>query len=709
MSYGLVLSLLCMPLCGGAIAQHAGRADVLTMHADRQRTGWFSHAGELTPAALETGRFGKLWQSPQLDGFGTYPARLYASPLYVDGLAIKTAEHNGIFRVVIAATSTGYVYAINAAEANGVAPGAILWKARLDTPPCMLPWDASAMGILGTPVIDKARKHLYVANCAAQASFKIYALDLSTGAVHDGWPVAIDEDTLGQPSINRNPRYANAPPPPPAQPGRVWIQRGALNLSPDDRYLYATIGAGRGWVLAVDTQRKAIASAFSVTPLAEDRSGGVWASTGVSIDARGDVYAVTGASVHLKHATAVRHWAQSVLRFSPLSPSARELTLQGIYTPFNYCRTEVADIDLGSSGTVILPAAGGQTITSDPLLAVAGKQGNAYLLGSSSFATPDEERRSCSDDSESDRSLLAPEPQPQFGKRGPINIFGPYSDSDGMVDHAKNRATPTYFRDGAGDEYLFFVGNTKDPADTRVSVAPSLVRLQLIRPRGADPYLRIDGQATDFVLQNPGLAVVSSNGGADAIVWVLDENASRTAPLTGPKAPSPVLYAIDSKTLKVLWKTDPGSLQTSGKYNEPTIARGTVFVGTDRIVAFGLKPALAAEGTTQPLAAAQRAMPLATAVRGTTPPDAADHVQPPSELPPGPGRDLTAKTCQECHAVEIITRRRLNSADWRDLVDAMVKFGAQADEKQKAEIGEYLSRNFPPADAPGKPATVKTP
>jgi hypothetical protein len=579
-----LVPLLCLPIVVVA-AQSSGRADVLTAHADRQRTGWFSHENKLTPAALAAGQFGKLWESPELDGFETYPARLYASPLYVDGLAIQAGEYKGkLFGVVIAAASTGYVYAINAAQANGVAPGTILWKTHLDAP-CILRWDASAMGILGTPVIDQARKHLYVADCAADAGFRVYALDLSTGVVLDGWPVAIDEGTLAQPSINRNPRYGTSPVPAP-RPGRFSIQRGALNLSPDDRYLYATIGQGRGWVLAVDTQRKAVASAFSTTPLAEDSSGGIWASTGVSIDARGNVYAVTGASAGQKHAPPLRNWAQSVLKFDPASASG--LTLRSAYTPFNYCRTESEDIDLGSSGAAVLPGADGNPAANNPLLAVGGKQGNAYLLGGSSFMAAGDERRPCSEESDTDRSLLAPEPQPQFGRRGPLSIFGPYSDSDGMLDRAKNRATPSYFRDGSGSEYLFYSGNTKDPTDTRISVTPSVVRLRLVRATGANPYLQVDGQATDFVLLNPGPPVISSNGGKDGIVWVLDENAQRSAVLTGPKAPSPVLYAIEPKTLKLLWKTDPGTLQTSGKYNSPTIANGTVYVGTDRIVAFGM-------------------------------------------------------------------------------------------------------------------------
>jgi hypothetical protein len=209
-------------------------------------------------------------------------------------------------------------------------------------------------------------------------------------------------------------------------------------------------------VLAVDTQRKAVASAFSSTPLAEDSIGGVWGSTGVSIDGHGNIYAVTGASGSEKHAPPLRNWAQSVLKFDPVSEAG--LTLRGVYTPFNYCRTEAGDIDLGSSGVAILPEADGKR-AADPLLAVGGKQGNAYLLGRSSFTAPGDERRPCSEDSDTDQSLLAPEPQPQFAKRGPLNIFGPYSESDGMLDRAKNRATPAFFRNAVGGEYLFYTGN----------------------------------------------------------------------------------------------------------------------------------------------------------------------------------------------------------------------------------------------------------
>lgn len=38
------------------------------------------------------------------------------------------------------------------------------------------------------------------------------------------------------------------------------------------------------------------------------------------------------------------------------------------------------------------------------------------------------------------------------------------------------------------------------------------------------------------------------------------------------------LLAPDAMSLKLLWKSAPGQLHASGKYNEPVIARGTVFV-----------------------------------------------------------------------------------------------------------------------------------
>ena len=73
----------------------------------------------------------------------------------------------------------------------------------------------------------------------------------------------------------------------------------------------------------------------------------------------------------------------------------------------------------------------------------------------------------------------------------------------------------------------------------------------------------------------------------------------------------------------------------------------------------------------------------------------ASGAEPASALPPGPGHDITAQACLGCHEADTITRRRLAPADWKDMVDLMVTYGAMVDDKQKAEIVDYLSRTLP--------------
>jgi hypothetical protein len=38
-----------------------------------------------------------------------------------------------------------------------------------------------------------------------------------------------------------------------------------------------------------------------------------------------------------------------------------------------------------------------------------------------------------------------------------------------------------------------------------------------------------------------------------------------------------------------LWRSAPGDLEVGGKYSSPFVARGLVFVATDRVQTFGLR------------------------------------------------------------------------------------------------------------------------
>ena len=559
--------------------------DAPTFHRDAQRTGWNPGETVLTPARVAGPSFGLVWESPPLDAIEGEPPRIYASPLYVDRVKLTAGAHRGgRFPAVFAATNAGFVYAIAAFNVGDVKPGTILWRRGLGKP-CRLaprPLDDVATGVLATPAIDVARGRLYVTSCAAGKGWQAFALDIGSGEVLAGWPVPLDEATFN--SLNRN--AAGAPPPPRAIDYR--LQRGALNLSPDGALLYVTFGeSATGWLVAVDTVNAKVSSAFATVAAPHRSSGGIWGAGGPAVDAKGNVFVVTGTNyggfVDQPH-----DWVQSVLMLDHSTPEG--FALRATYTPFNHCETATHDIDLGSGGVTILPDLDAAAAATNRLMAVGGKQGNVYLIDRERMPGRLDRRPACNGDSSTDASLLPPRVQPQFGKHGPLNVFGPYSEMDGAMDIARSRSLPAYFRDAQGAGYLFVTGNTRKERGSAVAIPPSLARLAVVAAPGKPAYLRVARIERAVALENPGSPVVTSNGYRDAIVWVLDENARRSASLAGTDAPRPVLYAFEAMTLKLLWRSRPGALHTSGKYNEPAFARGSVFVGTDRIQAFGLKP-----------------------------------------------------------------------------------------------------------------------
>lgn len=576
-------SRFALGLCLLVVWLRVSGADVTSFHGDSMRTGWIEHAQALTPNAVSDGTFGELWQSPELDWSEGLPPRLYATPLYLDDVEMAIgAEPAARFSVIYAATSNGFVYAINASATRQMPAGAILWRtelSRISKPT----FDGINIGVMSTPVIDRARKVIYVTSCASAEGWQVFALDVRNGRILPGWPVTIDADALDAPGINRN-----AAPEPLPRPARALfaIQRGALNLSPDGARLYVTFGeALTGWLVSVDTGlRPRIASAFATVRYPHRTSGGIWGAGGPAIDHDGNVFVGTGANFNSLRIQP-HDWTQSVLQFSD-SPKTG-LVLRGTYTPFNYGATATGDIDLGSGGICLIPRLEVSETSTPDLLALGGKQGNVYLLNRAHMPGDLTSRPPVGQDSASDTSLLSPKPQPQFGRRGPLNVFGPYSETKGAINKARSRSVPAYFRSADGRHFLFATGQTKVTEDSDDAIAPCLVRLRIVTAAGQPAYLEVDQSEPSLVFGNPGSPVVSSRGGRDAIVWVLDENAPRTALLIGDNSPRPVLYAFDALSLKLLWKSPEGLLRTSGKYNEPLIVGERVFVGTDRIQAFG--------------------------------------------------------------------------------------------------------------------------
>jgi hypothetical protein len=545
------------------------------------------------------------WQSDPLDNAQvdgvTYTPHLYASPLFVDDLQIQTPTGSMTTSVAFVATSNGWIYAVNAAPASfgsePIAEGAILWRTSLSQP--VMPDrtnDGVPFGVLSTPVIDLSARRIYVTSAEATHGWQAYALDLGSGALLPGWPVPIEGARVE--ALNRNVHPDGSRGNVTFGDVRIMSQRGALALSPSGDRLYVTFGSyldgAVGWIVALDTRTPQIDASFSgqpdnVIPDPSDpgnlASAGIWGAGGPVVDSRGTVYATTGNSPETSRGSA-GVWGNSALAWDS------SLRLLAAYSPFNYCLLDRGDTDLSGSSPALLDTSG----PAPHLIVFGGKQGNLYLLNRDHVDAPGIGRPPCDPAAPPspgiDRSLLAPDPQPIYSpaSRGPMNVFGPYSDGPtaNKVNNAKMRTTVALYRDSSKVDYLYAAGNSRSLADLGRLAPPSIVRVRVDTASSSAPYLALDRANTEVVFKNPGSPVVSSNASRDPVVWVLDMNGARTDALVarpGYDPPRPILYAFDGVSLERLWQSDP--LAPGGKYNRPVVAHGHVLVGTDRLYAFG--------------------------------------------------------------------------------------------------------------------------
>jgi outer membrane protein assembly factor BamB len=550
-----------------AVASH----DVIGFHGDRKKLGWASNQPELHRERVRGGMT-KLWESAPLGevtlGDGSVRApHLYASPLYAAALDFETPLRRGTTQVVLAATSNGFVYAIDA-NAKGLA-GTLLWRTQLTYPVAIPKLDGGvALGVLSTPILDMTASPptLYVAAHEARHGWRVFALDARNGEVRPGWPVDIDDAALAPSNTNGPARF---------QADVEMSQRGALLLSPAGDRLYVSFGsfafASVGWIVSIDTRAARIASSFSSAPdLVIHSHGGMWGAGGPTVTDDGHVIVATG-NAPPGTADAPHAWGNSLLELSA------DLRLERAYTPFNYCKLDENNIDLAGSAPLLFP--GGTHVI------IGGKQGNVYLVDRARMRSGDR-RAPCSTDPATDRSQHPPEVQPQFGARGPLNVFGPYTDDFGQIDYAKMRSRPAFFADAAGSSWVYVSGSTKTAADSIVNVPPSMARLRVAMEGAAPSYLAVDAINPSVAFVNPGSPVVTSDGPNEPVVWVVDENAPRSASLLDPTTPGPVLYAFDGVTLELLWRSADGELAVGGKYVTAAVGAGVVIVGTDRIQAF---------------------------------------------------------------------------------------------------------------------------
>jgi hypothetical protein len=619
------------------LGQQPGAPNTPVFHGDPAKSGFNQNETVLTPANVSAG-FGQIWQSPQLDG------RLYALPLFADSILIQgngnaanfggdgvqsPTFQNKSLGLVFAATGGGTVYGIAAMDTNGptgIAPGTIVWKTHLGNPYGGI--DGNSIGVLSTPVIDLKAGRLYVTGSVTDYltppsnpnhggnNWEVFALNIKDGSLVAGWPLVFTQTLLD--AINQNTLVTGTGPHAAVAFSSTGADsRGALVLSPHGDILYvdwAAYGTSNpGWMTAVATgvtdgavngQTPAIVSAYSaIDDTTTAANGGMWGAGGPAVDAAGHVFVTTGDSPS-GTGPALGKFGNSVMEFT--LGSGQQLQLTGLYTPWNYQTQDTIDSDLGGGSPILITLPDGSSTTTS-LLAFGGKQGNGYLAnagnhlnnptprpGSPAAYPADLTRRPPGNVTPSqDPSLY--DTNPATGTRsyfsppqvGPLALYLPYNESSASGNTAKARDTPATFYTTDGTRYVTWAGSSKAGVGSSTPVAPSLYTTKVVASPGQPAYLQITA-SNNAVMSLPGANMITGDRTANEIEWIVDAGVQRTDSLGNFSNGAPTLYAYDPITLQPLWSSAYQDVRMGGKYNTIAAARGVLFLGTDRIQAFGL-------------------------------------------------------------------------------------------------------------------------
>jgi hypothetical protein len=359
------------------VLPHAPAQDVTTWHYDMRRTGVQPTETHLTPANVNPQQFGKVFTF-------AVTGDVYAQPLY---LSQYTMNDGLVHNVLIVATAQDYIYAFDA-DGNNPAQG-YLWSRSLLGPAetWVTATDVNTVdinpniGIIGTPVIDRAGGTIYVVAKSKDPSGttplfyqRLHALNVADGAEKLNGPTliaaAVPGTGDGSVSVSFDPFLQNqraalllAPTPGVGSGNSVFIAWGS----------HGDHGDYRGWIMAYDAANVSLQSGvWTTTP--NGSGGGVWMSGGgPSSDGKGNVFAASGNGLfdaNLKQGD----YGDSAFRLT-LSPSG--LQVADSFTPADQLSLDTGDHDMGMSALVLLPALPGPL---PHLTVTADKTGTLYLL-----------------------------------------------------------------------------------------------------------------------------------------------------------------------------------------------------------------------------------------------------------------------------------------------------------------------------------------
>ena len=285
---------------------------------------------------------------------------------------------------------------------------------------------------------------------------------------------------------------------------------------------HCDLGNYHGWIIAYDEASLVQTAVLVDTP--NGYEGGFWGSgSGPASDASGAIYFGTG-NGGFDVNTGGNDYGDSVVK---LVMSGGALTVTDYFSPWDQQTLDDNDKDLGSGGVLLLPDQSGPI---PHLLIQAGKEGTIDLLNRDNLGG--------------------------YNPSGDTQIVQTLQYAVGGVFGAPAFWNNNVYFGGRGDHVKAFAYN---PQSQQITANPTSVTTETFNFPGVVPS-------------------VSSNGNANAILWIVETDSSH-----GGNA---VLRAYDATNLatELYNSTQNDGRDDTGpaiKFSVPTIADGHVFVGSN--------------------------------------------------------------------------------------------------------------------------------
>jgi hypothetical protein len=519
----------------------AAKADEYTISQNGSRDGWDSREPALSPAAVRSKRFGRIFDA-KVNG------QVFAQPLVVGNS-------------VLVATEDDYVYSINRNT------GRVNWSRQLGSPyasatedcaqtPVVLPY----IGVTSAPVYDQKTGTLYVSGMLSgppgddsdlstpDPAYDLFAINEKTGTIK--WKRQIK----GSPTDNSEVTFDAA----------LQLQRTGLLLHDGSVYLgFGALCADgtaahqyRGFIAGVNTKTRSetLWTDEAYNPAAPGVYGGIWQGGGGLLAVGTSLYFATanGNAPPLgtpgKDAATQVYLGQSMVQLKIEKNGS--LRPADFFSPGDADRMTALDHDFGSGGPILLPFG---TRRYPHLFLTADKEARIYLLNEYNLGGRSSSPNKSTAVWTSSPSLVD---DPSAAEGVEHGLWGHMAAFAGIGPAGKHL------------DYVYYEGTGWGSTD-------NMWVLEFDGAKPARPSLKNIGATKQSFGFSSGSPVITSDGrkATSAIVWEV-----QTADDTGTGGTLDAFYALPTAK-GVLQELRSAPIGDASQFTVPATSDGRVYVG----------------------------------------------------------------------------------------------------------------------------------